>query len=342
MVHLRNRHGVRCLCAAMILTVLLTVLPVSALAGSKPVLYNGKVTTIRYPNSKTVIYSEMTKDLTYFLAEVSPGYKVRITAVYPNWLEIEYKNGYAYVLRNRIDVYDPIDRVNTPYCGTEKYEYYSDITRDVPVLADKDDNSTVLASLTAGSRIAILGFEDGYAKLVFKRQYCYVNSNLLEHVMPVARTVDQGTDTIPIAAFTSFATDDENRNINLTRCGERLDRVYMPKQKLDFNAEVGPFTKANGYVEAGILADGDATTGTGGGSCQVSSTLFNTVLQLPGIAILQRQAHGNNGAKYLPYGMDAASAGPNFRMRNDYPFPIRIETVMHDTCLTMLVYRVSE
>ncbi|MBR4499226.1 MAG: VanW family protein, partial [Paludibacteraceae bacterium] len=37
------------------------------------------------------------------------------------------------------------------------------------------------------------------------------------------------------------------------------------------------------------------TTGYGGGSCQVSSTLYNTVLQLPGITVTERHPHGSNG-----------------------------------------------
>jgi Uncharacterized vancomycin resistance protein len=157
--------------------------------------------------------------------------------------------------------------------------------------------------------------------------------------------VEQGTDEIPIAAFTSFATDAENRNINLTQCGKRLDAVILqPGDTLNFNKQVGPFTKANGYVPAGSLVDGGVSESMGGGSCQVSGTIFCTVLQLPGVNILERHPHGDNAAGYLPYGMDASSATAklNLRIRNEYDFPIRFETVMHDTCLTILVYKVTE
>ena len=37
----------------------------------------------------------------------------------------------------------------------------------------------------------------------------------------------------------------------------------------------------------------------GGGICQVSSTLYNVLLQLPRLTILHRRAHGDNGAPYL-------------------------------------------
>lgn len=337
--HYHKRIAVLCLAAVM----LISLLPAAASAGTKPILYRGRITD-RYANSYTVIYEEMDTNSKQLKREFK-NYAVSITAVYPDWVEIVYGSGYAYIVRNRVDVYDPIDMVHTPYCGVEKYDFYAEITRPTPVMSMKDDHSDVLAFMTPGARVALIGFEDGYAKLVYKRQYGYINTNFLDEVLPVAKTVDQGTDTIPIAAFTSYATESENRNINLTMCGQWMAKdIVYPNMKWNFNDTVGPFTRARGYVEAGILADNEATTGMGGGSCQVSSTLFNAVLQLPGIRIDHRRAHGANGAKYLPYGMDAASASKNqnFIFTNCYDFPIRIETVVHDTCLTILIYKVSQ
>ena len=76
-------------------------------------------------------------------------------------------------------------------------------------------------------------------------------------------------------------------------------------------------------------------------ACQVSSTLYNVVLQLPGITVLQRRAHGDNGASYLPIGVDAAvgNSALNFRFRNDYPFPIRIDASAQDGALTIAIYK---
>lgn len=69
---------------------------------------------------------------------------------------------------------------------------------------------------------------------------------------------------------------------------------------------MGPYNKGKGYLPAGALSDGTTTTSYGGGTCQVSSTLYNALLQLPGINILYRRAHGENAAPYLPHGVDAA------------------------------------
>jgi vancomycin resistance protein YoaR len=80
----------------------------------------------------------------------------------------------------------------------------------------------------------------------------------------------------------------------------------------------------------------------GGGSCQVSSTLYNVVLQLSGLTVLRRAPHGSNGAKYLPHGVDASSGMLNFVFRNDYPFPISIAAHTQDGSLFIAIYKVMQ
>ena len=104
------------------------------------------------------------------------------------------------------------------------------------------------------------------------------------------------------------------------------------------------YRASRGYKPATVLIDGKAQQGYGGGTCQVSSTLYNVVLQLPGLTVLQRRAHGNNGASYLPIGVDAAVGNStlNFRFRNEYPFPIRIDASAQDGALTIAIYKAEQ
>ena len=115
----------------------------------------------------------------------------------------------------------------------------------------------------------------------------------------------------------------------------------QPGEVMDFNATVGPFSAETGYMPAPVLVDDGVKTGYGGGSCQVSSTLWDALMQLPGITILKRNPHGNNAASYLPHGMDAASgtATQNFIFRNDFDFPIRIEASTHDLAMFVAIYK---
>jgi vancomycin resistance protein YoaR len=120
-----------------------------------------------------------------------------------------------------------------------------------------------------------------------------------------------------------------------------ISKVLQPGESMNFNNVVSPFSAANGYKLAPVLKDGETKMGYGGGSCQVSSTLWDSLMQLPGITVLRRNPHGANAASYLPHGMDAASGTDtqNFIFRNDYDFPIRIDASTHDLALFVAIYK---
>ena len=61
------------------------------------------------------------------------------------------------------------------------------------------------------------------------------------------------------------------------------------------------------------------------GNCQISSTLYNAVLTLPSLTVLERHQHSNE-VYYVPLGKDAAvSYGSiDFKFRNDYTYDIKI------------------
>ncbi len=319
-----------------VLSLLLLLLLPAAFAADE-VLYTG-IVTLNYKNSTTTVYAEMDKD-SKKLAWYNPGKKLEITAVYPNWVEVKLKTRKGYILRHRVDNVVPVDSVNTPPYGVEVYTHWAVITQETPVLAEPSSDAEVLSTLTEGARVAFIGCEGGWAKLVYHRQYAWVDTRLLEELLPVAGAPEEGNAETPLAVFCSFYNKNEDRIVNLKVACSRLERVMQTNELLDFNGSVGPFTRGNGYLQAPVLIDGQTKLGYGGGSCQISSTLYNTVLQLPGITIVERHPHGANGASYLPHGVDASSGDLNFRIRNSYDFPIRIEASCHDYCLFMAIYR---
>ena len=311
-------------------------------ADSQPrALYSG-IITHNFATSYTVVYREMDMN-SEELDRIYAGHALRITAVYPNWVEIQYGSGVAYVIRHRVDRVVPLNEKTTPPYGVWVNGYYTVAEDDILVYSEKSENSQVLSVLTKGAKLALIGIEDGWGVCVYHRQYGYVNTARLSNLCRVSPDAETETDPgVPIAVYCSFYSDNVTRISNLAVCCLRLNRVMKSGESLDFNNSVGPFKEANGYLPAPVLIDGGQTTGYGGGSCQVSSTLYNTVLQLPGITVTERHPHGSNGAPYLPHGTDASSGDMNFRIRNDYSFPIRLEGSVHDFCLFIAIYREAE
>ena len=266
------------------------------------------------------------------------------------WAILRYKDTIGYIKRQRIYNVTPVDSVNTPPYGVQKSCYIATTARECPVRKSMSESDESWVVLNPGTMLSIWQLQDGWAIVPYWRTYGYINLNDLTDFIPVSPTDTPLDSDTPIAAYTSYyststAGTNPNRIVNISVACQRLTRVMQPGERLDFNANVGPYRPGNGYKQAPVLINGVAKPGYGGGTCQVSSTLYNALLQLPGIEILQRRPHGPGGAKYLPHGVDAAVGNENLnlRFRNDYDFPIRVEGHSSgDGALLMVIYRVDE
>ena len=264
-----------------------------------------------------------------------------------NWTVVRYKEHIGYVKRARLTNVMPVDPVNTPPYGAQKHAWIATTAETTYVRKSMSDTDDSFVVLNPGTMLSIWRIEDGWAIVNYWRTYGYIDVNQLKDLTPVSPTDTPLSPDTPIAAYTSYYKMEKSK-INRSRivnirvaCG-RLTRVMQPGESLNFNKHVGPYKKSVGYQPAWVLVNGTSVPGYGGGTCQVSSTLYNALLQLPGITILQRRPHGPAGATYLPHGVDAAVGNDNLnlRFRNDYDFPIRVEGhTSDDGALLMLVYR---
>ena len=277
---------------------------------------------------------------------IPQGATISIYEVNPAWVKATYDGNTGYVKRTLITKVTPLDPVNTPPYGVFKHTYMAVTADTTPVLHAPLEGAKAWVTLGPGAKISILEIKDGWAKVPYWREYGYVDTRLLKDLIPVSPTDTPVSGETPIAAFTSFynvATNEANigRMKNIDVACQRLSRVYQPGEALDFNKQIGPYSRANGYFEAPVLLDGGSQLGYGGGTCQVSSTFYNTVLQLPGVTVVYRRPHGPAGARYLPHGVDAAVGSDtlNLRIRNDYDFPIRVEASAKDGALFMCIYK---
>lgn len=153
----------------------------------------------------------------------------------------------------------------------------------------------------------------------------------------------------PIAGFeeyvlvggcvTDYRTSSSNRCTNIQVAAERLNNMVVePGQSVSVSTAILPRTTANGYKTAGAYEGGKTVPAIGGGICQVSSTVYNAVMNA-GLTVTQRYPHSMT-VSYLPIGLDAAiSAGSkDLVFKNDYDTPILITTETKDKKLTVNVY----
>ena len=125
---------------------------------------------------------------------------------------------------------------------------------------------------------------------------------------------------------TRFSTSDSNRSDNIKLACSRIDnRIVLPGEEFSMNEALGPRTLDNGYKEAPIILKSELIPGTGGGVCQVSSTLYNSVL-LAGLEITER-VHHSIPLSYISPGRDATIAENliDFRFINSSDYPICLQ-----------------
>ncbi|MEZ4301426.1 MAG: VanW family protein [Polyangiaceae bacterium] len=130
---------------------------------------------------------------------------------------------------------------------------------------------------------------------------------------------------------TTFATWGEGvgRSGNIARAASKIDgTILMPGQVLSFNEKVGPRTAENGFVVAPEIQGDELVTGYGGGTCQVSTTLYAAAM-FGALGVLDRQNH-SRPSSYVPPGLDATVSYPvvDLKIQNTMSFPIMIHAYL--------------
>lgn len=108
-----------------------------------------------------------------------------------------------------------------------------------------------------------------------------------------------------------------------------LDYVLVrPGEVFSFWKVLGEPTRERGYLDAPVISGEAFVPGLGGGLCQVSSTLYNAVLDAH-LEVVERHAH-SLAVDYVPPGRDATVAWDmlDFRFRNDSDGPILIRAAI--------------
>jgi len=111
-------------------------------------------------------------------------------------------------------------------------------------------------------------------------------------------------DSVLAAQTTVYNSYERDRTHNLKLAARAVDGVILkPGAEFSYNKTVGPRAKSLGFRDAPIFVNGQIEPGTGGGICQISSTLYQAAL-LAGMQIRQR-SHHSMAVRYAPPGLDA-------------------------------------
>lgn len=160
-------------------------------------------------------------------------------------------------------------------------------------------------------------------------------------------TIDKiGTEAFPdqLATFTTrYDVSDVDRSTNLQIACQKINgKVVLAGETFSYNKALGPRTAAAGYRNGKIYEGGEVVDGIGGGICQISSTLYNTVL-MSNLEIVERRNH-QFVTSYLPAGRDATVVYGviDFKFKNTREYPVRIVASARNGIATISMYGIKE
>ncbi len=148
-----------------------------------------------------------------------------------------------------------------------------------------------------------------------------------------------------LASFsTKIMYKDANRQHNMAlTCSKLNGTIVKSGETFSFCNTVGKATAEAGYKEAEIFdKQGNIKKGYGGGNCQVSSTLYNVVLQIPSLKVLERHEHSRK-VSYVESGKDAAVAygSIDFRFKNENDFDIKIYSESTEDSIDLRITKIE-
>ena len=294
--------------------------------GKPMILYTGKTVLSLNMRSRPDPESES-------LGQLTERKTVQIWGYDQDWLFCwDDEAGVYYIRRRNVDTIEPVSPDVPPY-GVIQNRFVAYTDKVTFLRSSPDEESAEIVQCPAGTRVSIWMIRDGWAVIPYNRLIGYMYVGDLTDLTPVSPNVDMAQEGDIISAFTTFYST-KNTELNIGRMENLrvgclyIANSYEPGEEFNFNKIAGPYKKSRGYMPSPVLIDGGTVAGYGGGTCQVSTTLYNALLQLPeGITILWRRPHGPGGAKYAPHGVDAAVGATNLNLefRNDYDFPITID-----------------
>lgn len=139
-----------------------------------------------------------------------------------------------------------------------------------------------------------------------------------------------------------YAHSIPSRVHNVALASQKINtHLIKPGEEFSFNKALGDVSRASGYQPAYVISGGQTILGDGGGVCQVSTTLFRSVLDA-GLPVTKRKAHSYRVSYYeldSKPGVDATvySGDVDLRFKNDTGHHVLIHTQTDSENLKMKV-----
>lgn len=241
------------------------------------------------------------------------------------------------------------------YSAVFDADYYYNVNPDVQTAVGRDANKLLEHFITSGMKEGRSGRADFNVRAYMRNNldlipvlgvkdlsayyYHFMQSGKAEGRLAIVQNAT--ADVNEIASFSTSYNEEEDRAINVRLASDKIDgMVIQPGETFSFSNSILSRTVENGYVLAPSFASGRVVTSVGGGICQVSSTLYVTMM-LSALPATERYPH-SLAVDYVPEGLDSAivEGVKDLKFKNTYDYPVRIDSKAVDGTLTVGIFKV--
>ena len=202
-----------------------------------------------------------------------------------------------------------------------------------------DSGNISASSATIGKELDIAATKESIYDAIKNKDYKAIDLKVNIKQPKISTEAAKSVNTLLAEFSTKFSTNDSNRVTNIVLSAKATsDVLLMPGEEFSYNNLTGKRTKSNGYKDAPVIINGKLEQDVGGGVCQVSSTLFNSVLY-SGLDVTSRRNHSLKSS-YVSIGRDAmvSDGGSDFRFKNPYSHPVYIKNTVSNGVITSKIY----
>ena len=158
------------------------------------------------------------------------------------------------------------------------------------------------------------------------------------------KTTPQAPTEVQIATYTTTLYDKEQTRIdNINLAISKLNGVIIENwAEFSFNNTIGPMNEGNGFKKAtGFDSNGKKIKISGGGICQISSTIYNCAL-IAGFDITERHPHSRR-VYYVPKDKDATILYGSLDLKfvNNSGSKVRIDASATKSTVTITLVKIK-
>lgn len=213
------------------------------------------------------------------------------------------------------------------------------VVRDCKLLNLRQRPTSASKSLTTipvGESVTVIDQHGKWFSVEYKDYYGFVFWKYIEFT----ESSLEGDSSL-LGSSTIHYKSSDNRDSNMCiACDTINGTILQPGEQFIWSSIIGETTESKGYKEAPVIVNKKNVLGLGGGVCQVSTTIYNALLDTE---IEPDEVHSHSiGCAYAKKDATVAHGYKNFIFTNSYDFAIKIECYSYKGVVFVNIYALDK